>query len=118
MMEGKRTRLILKIVLAGLLLALLAYVFHPDVGHLSLTINGEPVADPLARVAVIPAILVILLLTGILAALVMLGVGGLLLIALALTGAAGIAIVLPYFWPVLAIVVLVIGLASMDGKRR
>jgi hypothetical protein len=117
-MEQKKSHLILKIVLAGLLLALLAYVFHPDVGRLSLTINGAPVANPLARVAVLPAILVILLLTGILVALVMFGIGGLLLIGLALTGAAGIAIVLPYFWPVLAIVVLAIGLASMDGKRR
>ena len=67
------------------MLALLAYFFHPDVGHLSLTINGAPVADPLARVAVLPAILVILLLTGILVALVIFGIGGLLLISLALT---------------------------------
>lgn len=117
-MKGKRTDLLLKIILVGLLLALLAYAFHPAVGHLSLTINGEPVADPLARVAVMPAILVILLLTGVLAGLVMLGVGSLLLIALALAGALGILIVLPYFWPVLAIVVLAIGLASLDSKRR
>jgi hypothetical protein len=118
MMDEKKSRLLLKIILAGLLLALLAWLFHPDAGHLSLTINGEPVADPLARVAVLPAILVILLLTAILAGLVIVGVGGLLLLGLAFMGAAGIAIVIPYFWPVLAVVLLVIALASLDRKRK
>jgi hypothetical protein len=117
-MKGEKPRLLLKIILVGVLLALLAYAFHPDVGHLSLTINGEPVANPLARVAALPAILVILLLTGALAVLVMLGVGSLLLVALALTGAVGIIIAVPYFWPVLAIVVLAVALASLDGKRN
>lgn len=117
-MESKKSGLILKIVLVGLLLALLAYVFHPDVGHLSLTINGEPVADPLTRVAAVPAILVILLLTGILSGLVILGVGSLLLVGLALLGAAGIAIAVPYFWPVLTMIVLAIALATLGDRRK
>jgi hypothetical protein len=117
-MERKKASLILKIVLAGLLLALLAYVFHPDSGHFSLTINGEPVANPLTRLAVLPAILVILLLTSLLAGLVLLGVGSLLLVGLALLGAAGLAIAAPYFWPVLVIVALAIALASLDGRRK
>jgi hypothetical protein len=117
-MERKKASLILKIVLAGLLLALLAYVFHPDSGQFSLTINGEPVANPLTRLAVLPAILVILLLTSLLAGLVLLGVGSLLLVGLALLGAAGLAIAAPYFWPVLVIVALAIALASLDGRRK
>jgi hypothetical protein len=118
MMDGKKSRLLLKIILAGLLLALLAYLFHPDAGHLSLTINGAPVADPLTRVAALPAVLVILLLTAILTGLVILGVGGLLLLGLAFMGAVGIAIVIPYFWPVLAIVLLVMALASLERKQK
>jgi hypothetical protein len=117
-MERKKSGLILKIVLLGLLLALLAYVFHPDVGHLSITINGEPVANPLARIAAIPAFLAILLLTGLLAGLVILGTGTFLLIGLVLLGTAGIALAVPYFWPVLVIVILAVSLASLGGREK
>jgi hypothetical protein len=117
-MERKKSGLILKIVLLGLLLALLAYVFHPGVGHLSLTINGEPVADPLARIAAVPAFLAILLLTGMLAGLVILGAGTVMLVGLVLLGTAGIALAAPYFWPVLLFAILVVGLASVGGKAK
>ena len=117
-MDGKKSGLILKIVLLGLLLALLAYVFHPDGGHVSLTINGEPVTDPLARIAAVPAFLAILLLTGLLAGLVILGMSTFLLIGLVLLGAAGIALVVPTVWPVLVIVVLAVSLASLGGSEK
>ena len=117
-MERKKSGLILKIVLLGLLLALLAYVSHPGVGHLRLTINGEPVAAPLARIAAVPAFLAILLLTGILATLVILGTGTFLLIGFVLLGAAGIALAVPYFWPVLVIVILAVSLASLGGREK
>jgi len=117
-MDGKKSGLILKIVLLGLLLALLAYVFHPDGGHVSLTINGEPVTDPLARIAAVPAFLAILLLTGLLAGLVILGMGTFLLIGLVLLGAAGIALAVPTFWPVLVIVILAVSLASLGGREK
>jgi hypothetical protein len=117
-MERKQSRLILKIVLFGLALALLAYVFHPAVGHLSLTINGQPVAEPLTRIAAVPVFLAILLLTGILAGLVILGMGTFILIGFALLATLGITVAAPYFWPVLLIVILVLGLASLGGKER
>ena len=117
-MDRKKSRLILKIVLLGLLLALLVYVFHPDGGHVSLTINGEPVTDPLARIAAVPAFLAILLLTGLLAGLVILGMGTFLLIGLVLLGAAGIALAVPTFWPVLVIVILAVSLASLGGREK
>jgi len=117
-MDEKKSGLILKIVLLGLLLALLAYVFHPDGGHVSLTINGEPVTDPLARIAAVPAFLAILLLTGLLAGLVILGMSTFLLIGLVLLGAAGIALAVPTFWPVLVIVVLAVSLASLGGREK
>jgi hypothetical protein len=109
--KNEKSGLILKIVLLGLLLALLAYVFHPVVGHLSLTINGQPVADPMARLAAVPVVL------GILAGLVILGAGTFMLLGLALLGMAGIAVAAPYFWPVLIIVILVVSLASLGGKE-
>lgn len=117
-MDGKKSGLILKIALLGLLLALLAYVFHPDGGHVSLTINGEPVTDPLARIAAVPAFLAILLLTGLLAGLVILGMGTFLLIGLVLLGAVGIALAVPTFWPVLVIVILAVSLASLGGREK
>ncbi len=117
-MDGKKSGLILKIVLLGLLLALLAYLFHPDGGHVSLTINGEPVTDPLARIAAVPAFLAILLLTGLLAGLVILGMSTFLLIGLVLLGAAGIALAVPTFWPVLVIVILAVSLASLGGREK
>jgi hypothetical protein len=117
-MDGKKSGLILKIVLLGLLLALLAYVFHPDGGHVSLTINGEPMTDPLARIAAVPAFLAILLLTGLLAGLVILGMGTFLLIGLVLLGAVGIALAVPTFWPVLVIVILAVSLASLGGREK
>jgi hypothetical protein len=117
-MDGKRSGLILKIVLLGLLLALLVYVFHPDGGHVSLTINGEQVTDPLARIAAVPAFLAILLLTGLLAGLVILGMSTFLLIGLVLLGAAGIALAVPTFWPVLVIVILAVSLASLGGSEK
>ena len=116
-MGEKKSGLILKIVLLGLLLALLAYVFHPDGGHVSLTINGEPVTDPLARIAAVPAFLAVLLL-GLLAGLVILGTGTFLLIGFVLLGAAGIALAVPTFWPVLVIVILAVGLASVGGGEK
>jgi hypothetical protein len=117
-MERKKSDLIVKIVLLGLLLALLAYVFHPDGGHVSLTINGEPVTDPLARIAAVPAFLAILLLTGLLAGLVILGMGTFLLIGFVLLGAVGIAIAVPTFWPVLLIVILAVSLMSLGGRDK
>jgi hypothetical protein len=117
-MDRKKSGLILKIVLLGLLLALLAYIFHPEGGHVSLTINGEPVTDPLARIAAVPAFLAILLLTGLLAGLVILGMGTFLLIGLVLLGAAGIALAVPTFWPVLLIVIVAVSLASLGGREK
>ena len=116
-MQRKNSALVLKILLLGLLLALLAYMFHPAVGQLTLTVNGAPVADPLARIAAAPAFIAILLLGVILAGLVIVGVGGLLLVGFVVAGAVLITAALPYFWPVLVVVMLAVGLGSLGGKR-
>jgi hypothetical protein len=62
----KNRHLIIKLLIAGCLIAFLAYLFHPDVGQFSLTINGEPVAEPLARLAALPTLLMVILLTALL----------------------------------------------------
>ena len=64
------------------IIAFLSFLFHPDAGSFSIMMNGEPVGDdPLVRMAVIPAFLLTMLITGVLMTLVFLGVGAFLLIA-------------------------------------
>lgn len=79
-MEHKR-KLIMKVLIVGGIIAILSYLFHPGVGQLSVMINGEPVAEPLARFAAIPTLLVILLITSLLTVLLFLGVGVLMFLA-------------------------------------
>lgn len=73
--QPKNHHLILKTVILGGVIAVLVYLFHPGVGQFSLLINGEPVAEPLFRLAALPAFLLALLFMGVLAVLAMLGVG-------------------------------------------
>jgi hypothetical protein len=116
--ESKKARLVLKTLLLGVLVALLAYILHPKVGHISITINGEPVANPLVGIAALPTFLAILLLTGLLIGLIFLGVGTLLFIGIVLFGTAGIVFAAPYFWPVLLVIVLAIALSSVVGRQK
>jgi hypothetical protein len=44
--------------------------------------------------------------------------GTFLLIGFVLLGAAGIALAIPTFWPVLAIVILAVSLASLGGREK
>ena len=65
-MEHQRnSNLMTKVFVIGLIIAILSYLFHPDVGQFSIMMNGEPVADPLVRFAAIPTFLVIMLITGV-----------------------------------------------------
>lgn len=119
MADKNTSGLLVKIALLGALLAFLAYLFHPATGHFSMTINGEPVADPLARSAVLPAFIGVLVFTVFLGMLVMLGVGTLILILFLVFGIAGIGLMAPYLWPLLVIILLVYLLASLGrGKDK
>lgn len=106
----------LKILLLGGVLAALLYLFHPDVGQFNLLINGRPVAEPLFRLAAIPALLLLALFIGILSALAMLGVGMLIFMGVLGFALLGILIIAPYFWPVLLLFILLILILS-PGKR-
>ena len=60
----KNRPLILQILLLGGLIAALIYLFHPGVGQFSLLINGQPVAEPLFRLAAIPVLLLVMAFVG------------------------------------------------------
>jgi hypothetical protein len=105
-------KLMTKVLIVGLVIAILSYLFHPDVGQFSIMINGEPVADPLVRFAAIPAFLVIMLITGVLMGLLFLGVGAFIFMAAMFIALLGIAVVVPFFWPILLIIFVIIVLMS------
>lgn len=104
--------LLIKVLVVGLVIAIFSYLFHPDVGQFGLMINGEPVADPLVRFAAVPTFLVVMLITGALMVLLFLGVGALLFMAATFIALLGIAIAVPFFWPILLIIFLIIALMS------
>lgn len=107
-----------KVLLIGLLLAFFAYLFHPGVGNFNVTINGEPVAEPLVRFAAVPTFFILLFFTLVFMVVAFLGVGFFLFLFLLLFGMAGIVIIAPYFWPILAIVFLTLLLASLGSSKQ
>jgi len=112
-MEPQRNnKLMTKVLIVGLVIAILSYLFHPDVGQFSIMINGEPVADPLVRFAAIPAFLVIMLITGVLMGMLFLGVGVFIFMGATFIALLGIAVVVPFFWPILLIIFVIIVLMS------
>ena len=119
MEQPRNKKLITKVFTVGLIIAFLSFLFHPDAGSFSIMMNGEPVGDdPLVRMAVIPAFLLIMLITGVLMTLVFLGVGVFLLIAAIFIAFAVIAVAEPFFWPVLLIIFLIIILMSFSHNNK
>ncbi|MEQ1637227.1 MAG: hypothetical protein ABL903_11080 [Methylococcales bacterium] len=114
-MQPKRNKsLITKVLIIGLVIALLSYLFHPGVGQFALSLNGEPVAEPLVRFAAFPSFLVVLFLTGLLTLLLFFGIGVMMFIAALLFALALSTILLPYFWPMLVVIFLIIALTSVS----
>jgi hypothetical protein len=115
MPQAQKSHFIGKIIIS-ILIAALVYFFHPGVGQFGLIINGEPVADPLIRLAALPTLIVALLFTVVLIILAFLGVGmfigGLGLILL------GIFFLAPYFWPILVIITLIILVMSFGSTDK
>jgi hypothetical protein len=96
----------------------LLYLFHPSVGQFTLLVNGQPVTEPLFRLAAVPALLVVILFIGVLSVLAMLGVGMFLFL-----GALGIALlsmlfIAPYFWPILLMFCLIISIMSSGVSHK
>jgi hypothetical protein len=108
-------KLLVVLVVVGLVIAIFSYLFHPDVGQFSIMMNGTPVADPLVRFAAIPTFLVVMLITGVLMVLLFLGVGVFIFMVATFIALLGIAIVVPFFWPILLIIFLIIALMSFKS---
>ena len=115
MKPQRNHNLITKVLIVGLFIAILSYLFHPDAGQFSIMMNGEPVASPLVRFAALPTFLMIMLITGVLMTLLFLGAGVLLFVVVAFIALLGIAIIVPFFWPILLIIFLIIALMSLRG---
>jgi len=111
-------KLIIKVLIVGLVIAILSYLFHPDIGQFSIMMNGEPVANPLVRFTAIPTFLVIMLITGVLIVLLFLGVGVYLFMAATFIALLVIAIAVPFFWPILIIIFLIIALMSFSHNHK
>ena len=118
MKSNRKTGLIIKILMIGGLLAVFAYLLHPGIGNFSVIVNGEPIAEPMARFAAVPTFLLLLLFTFILMVLAFLGMGFFIFLVVLLFGVAGFVLVAPYFWPVMAIVLLTIILTSFGSTSR
>jgi len=116
-MNNPQSHRIAKIVFIGALIAALIYLFHPGVGQMSLIINGEPVAKPLVPFAALTSVLLVLSITVLLGLLMFFGVGLLLFFGVLSFAFLGIIFVAPYFWPVLVLIFLVIGLMSIGTSN-
>jgi len=118
MLTHKKTYFAIKVALIGLLIAGLVYSFHPAAGHFSIIINGEPVANPMVQLAAFPALLAILLFTGILTALTFFGVGLFMFLSVLVFMLLGVFIVAPYTWPVLIVIfIMIIVMSLRDGEN-
>jgi hypothetical protein len=118
MEQQRNTKLITKVLIVGLVIAILSYLFHPDVGQFSIMMNGQPVADPLVRFAAIPTLLVIMLITGVLMVLLFLGVGVFIFMAALFVALLALAVAVPFFWPILLIIFLIIALMSLSHNHK
>lgn len=110
--------LIVNVLMVGVIIAVLSYVFYPGVGQFSVMINGEPVAEPLILFAAVPTFLLIMMVTGVLMVLLFLGVGVLMFLGVMFVALIGIFIMAPYFWPVLVVVLLMVILMTLGNGNK
>ncbi len=74
-MKRPRHPLITTLLIVAITVGIFSYLFHPDVGTIKLIINNHPVDNSFIRFAAIPSSIIALLLIGILAFLLMMGMG-------------------------------------------
>lgn len=113
----KNRHLIINLLIADCLIAFLAYLFHLDVGQFSLTINGKPVAEPLARLAALPTLLMVILLTALLTLLLFFGAELFLFLGGLCLSLLFFAFMAPFFWTVLLIVFVLIAFISSPWSK-
>lgn len=118
MQQRHDTKLIVKVLVVGAIIAILSYLFHPGVGQLSVTLNGEPVSEPLVRFAAVPTFLLVMMITGVLMVLLFLGVGMFMFLCAMFVALIGVFIMAPYFWPVLVVVLMMIALMTVGNRNK
>jgi hypothetical protein len=118
-MEYKRNKkLITKVLTVGAVIAVLSYLFHPEVGQLSVMVNGQPIPDPLVRFAAIPTFLVVMGFTLTLTILLFMGIGVFVFLSAIFVALVVCFVMASYFWPVLAIIFLIIALTSFSHEDK
>jgi hypothetical protein len=117
MATTRNIRLISKVFIIGIVVAILSYLFHPDVGQLSVMINGQPVAEPLVRIAAIPTFLLMIGLVSILTIMLFLGIGAFIFLSVLFIALLLCVLMAPYFWPVLLIIFLLIAVMSISHDK-
>jgi energy-converting hydrogenase Eha subunit A len=118
-MESKRNkRLVIRVFIIGLAIAMLSYLFHPEIGQLSVMVNGEPIADPMVRFAAVPTFLIIMGLAVILTVLLFFGIGLFMFLGAGFIALMACVLMAPYIWPVLLIIFLIIALMSFTHDYK
>ena len=109
--------LIKALLVMGLVIAILSYLFHPDVGVFKLIVNGQPVESSFVQFAAIPSVLVVMLIVGIVAVLLFFGIGLAMFLIALFFAMLGIFLIAPFFWPVLVVIFLMFALMSVDSRN-
>jgi hypothetical protein len=118
MAANRNNKLIFKVLIIGAVIAVLSYLFHPEVGQISLIINGQPVAEPMVRFAAIPTFLIIIGMTCVLMVLLFFGFGMLLFLGALIFTLSLCFVMAPYFWPVLAVIFFIIATMSFSHDQK
>ncbi|WP_019867956.1 hypothetical protein [Methylovulum miyakonense] len=116
-MKQERHSLIATVFFIGVIIALLSYLFHPDVGVFKLVVNGQPVDNAIVQFAAIPSVLAVMLISGVLAALLFFGVGLVIFFAALFVALFAVFLFAPFFWPVLVIILLMAALMPFNSRR-
>ncbi|MDD5272668.1 MAG: hypothetical protein PHU14_08120 [Methylovulum sp.] len=116
-MTPQRHPLITTVLVMGVLVALLSYLFHPDVGVLKLVVNGQPVDNAVIRFAALPSALIVLLISAIVAVLLFFGVGLVIFLTVLFVALLGVFLIVPFFWPLLVVIFLLFALLSPPSSR-
>lgn len=115
-MKQERHYLISTLLIIGVIIAVLSYLFHPDVGVFKLIVNGQPVDNPIIQFAAIPSALIVMLIIGIISVLLFMGVGIFIFFISLFFAMLGVFLIAPFFWPVLVIIFLMFALMSVGSR--
>jgi hypothetical protein len=114
----RNTKLITKVFTVGMVIAALSYLFHPEIGQISVILNGQPITDSLVRFAAVPTFLVMLGLTVFITIMLFVGIGMFMFLGVLFAALTACFLIAPYLWPILAIIFLVIAVMSFSHEDK